>query len=118
MAKMKGRLVDRNRLVKKYSYVRAPKRLTYLGDRDMELEAVQASFSNESSKYVSFEFPFKDTNYQVSLTTRQTENESGNDASAAVTLSVDSGSKTENGFTILASAPFTGEVDVIVVAIS
>ena len=117
MAKMKGRLVDRNRLVKKYSYVRAPKRLPYLGDRDMELEAVQVSFSNESSKQVSFEFPFNDANYQVSLTSRQTESATGIDASAAVSLSVEQGSRTANGFTILASAPFTGEVDVIVVKI-
>ena len=116
MAKMKGRLVDRNRLAKKYSYVRAPKRLTYLGNRDMELEAVQVSFNNESSKRINFEFPFNDANYQVSLTSRQTASE-GVD-SAGVTLSVNSVDKNENGFTILASAPFTGEVDVLVVKIS
>ena len=116
MAKMKGRLVDRNRLVKKYSYVRAPKRLTYLGDRDMELEAVQVSFDNESEKQVNFEFPFSDENYQVSLTSRQTASES--DDSAAVTLSVEADSRTATGFTINASAPFTGEVDVLVVKIT
>ncbi len=116
MAKIKGRLVDRNRLVKKYSYVRAPKKLTYLGNRDMELEALQVSFNNESSKRVVFEFPFADNDYQVSLTSRQTVSESVD--SAAVTLSVDSADRTAHGITILASAPFTGEVDVLVVKIT
>ena len=116
MAKMKGRLVDRNRLVKKYSYVRAPKRLTYLGDRDMEMEAVQVDFNNQSSKYVNFEFPFSGPDYQVSLTSRQTAPET--DDSAAVTLSVEADSRTVNGFTINASAPFTGQVDVLVVKIT
>ncbi len=116
MAKMKGRLVDRNRLVKKYSYVRAPKRLTYLGDRDMEMEAVQVDFNNQSSQNVNFEFPFSGLDYQVSLTSRQTASET--DDSAAVTLSVEADSRTVNGFTINASAPFTGQVDVLVVKIT
>jgi hypothetical protein len=116
MAKVKGKLVDRNRLVKKYSYVRAPKNLSYIGDKNLEIEAVQVSFNNESRKEVKFEFPFKSTDYQVALTPRQTASESAD--SASVSLAVIASSITLTGFTISASAPFTGEVDVLIIKIS
>ena len=115
MARMKGRLFDRNRYNKKYSYVRAPKNYAYIGDKNLEIEVQQVTFNNESSKEISFEFAFADSNYQVSLTPRQP---SSSAESAAVNLSVDVHSRTATGFKILASAPFTGEVDVMVVKIN
>ena len=114
MAKMKGRLIDRHRLAKKYSYVRAPKRNVFIGDKDLQMEIIQVSFNNESSKSVTFEFPFTSSNYTVALTPRQTVLEAVD--SAAVNLYVQS--PTITGFTIGATAPFTGIVDVMVVKIS
>ena len=116
MAKMKGRLFDRNRYNKKYPYVRAPKRNAYIGNKDLEMEILQVNFANESSKEIKFEFPFTDANYQVALTPRQTASE--NEDSASVSLSVDPNGRSSAGFTIRASAPFTGQVDVMVVKIS
>lgn len=116
MAKMKGRLFDRSRYVKKYSYVRAPKNLSYIGRENLEIEAQRVSFSNQSSKECVFEIPFTGTDYHVTLTPRQTASE--NDDSASVSLSIDPNGRTNSGFTIRASAPFTGEVDVLVVRIS
>ena len=114
MAKMKGRLIDRHRLVKKYSYVRAPKKNAFIGDKDLQMEIIQVSFSNESSKIVNFEFPFLSANYTVAPTPRQTVGESVD--SAAVNLYVQS--PTAQGFTIGATSPFTGVVDVMVVEIT
>ncbi len=116
MARMKGRLFDRSRYVKKYSYVRAPKNLSYIGDKNLEMEAIRVSFNNESSKEVKFELPFNGIDYNVSLTTRQTASES--EDSASVSLSIDPNGRDESGFTIRASAPFTGQVDVLVVRMS
>ena len=113
MAKIKGRIVDRNRLSKKYSYVRAPKRLTYLGDRDLQIEVMIVAFNNESSKEVKFEFPFPTGNYSVSLTPRQTVPSTAD--SAAVNLYVTT--CTASHLTINATAPFTGEVDVLVIEV-
>lgn len=116
MAKMKGRLFDRNRLAKRYPYVRAPKRHAYLGDKNLEMEALRVTFNNESSKVITFEFPFIDTDYTVALSPRQTADSSAD--SAAVNLFVETASLGPNGFTIGATSPFTGEVDVMVVRIS
>ena len=110
---MKGRLFDRNRLAKRYPYVRAPKRDAYIGDKDLEMEAMRVTFNNESSKEVTFEHPFRDGNYTVALSPRQTTT-SGVD-SAAVNLFVETDSITATGFSIGATSPFTGEVDVMVV---
>jgi len=113
MAKIKGRIVDRNRLSKKYSYVRAPKRLTYLGNKDLHIEALQVVFNNESSKEIKFEFPFPSGNYSVSLTPRQTASETVD--SAAVNLYITD--PNANQVTINATAPFTGEVDVLIIEV-
>ena len=116
MARIKGRLVDRSRYVKRYSYVRAPKNLSYLGNQNLEIEALRVSFNGEISKNVVFEFPFKSTDYQVSLTVRQTVAESVD--SASVSLAIEHDSISTTGFQINASAAFTGDVDVLAVRIS
>ncbi len=114
MAKTKGRLFDRNRLVKRYPYVRSPKKNVFVGDKNIEMEVISVSFSNESSKEVKFEHPFLGTDYQVVLTPRQ----SSDADSASVNLTVDPNGRDQNGFTIRASAPFTGHAEVMVVRIS
>ena len=55
MAKVKGRVIDRNRFSKKYSLRRAPQRLTYQGDTDFSIELGSLTFSNESQKTFTFE---------------------------------------------------------------
>ena len=114
MARIKARTIDRNRFSKKYPFVRAPKRLTYMGDKDMEVEVFKVSFNNQSEKTVNFESQFPDDQYRVALSPR--DNTSSD--SANVTLSIDDAVSDRSKIKILASAPFTGEVDVIVIRIS
>ena len=116
MAKTRGRLFDRNRLVKRYPYVRAPKRNVFVGDKNVEIETIRVSFNGEITKNVVFEKPFKSNDYRVSLTARQTVAESVD--SAMVSLAIESASISTTGFTINASSAFTGEVDVLVIRLS
>ncbi len=114
MAKIKGRIIDRNRWAKKYPYVRIPKRPSYMGDKDMEMEVVTVTFTNETEKTVHFEKPFPNSNYNVALSARHTTDAD----SAQVNLYIDNSRSTASAVVIQASAPFTGAVDIIVVKIS
>lgn len=114
MAKIKSRIIDKNRYTKKYPIIRVPKRTSFLGDSDMELEILSISFTNESSKEASFEARQKDDNYRVLLSARDTTDSD----SAQVTLSVDDENSDRSKIRVLSSAPFTGIVDVIVIRIS
>tara|TARA_Y100000034_G_scaffold111419_1_gene144484 strand:- start:117 stop:464 length:348 start_codon:yes stop_codon:yes gene_type:complete len=114
MARIKSRTIDRNRYCKKYPFIKAPKRLTFVGDKDMVIEVLSVTFSNESSKTVSFEIPFADDQYRVALSPRDnTATDSAN-----VSLSVEDSVSDKSQIKILASAPFTGVVDVIAIRIS
>ncbi len=114
MAKIKARIIDRNRFTKKYPLVRAPKRLTYQGDANMELEVISVGFDNESEKDVYFESKYSDTNFRILVSPRDTtENDS-----AQVTLAVNDNMTSISGTRIEASAPFTGTADVIIIRIS
>ena len=113
--RLKGKIVDRNRISKRYPYIRAQKRNSYLGDKNLEIETATLTFSNEHEKDVVFEFEFLDANYTVALSTRQTVADTID--SAGVNIWVEDGTVTKSGFTIGASAAFTGEVDVVVVKI-
>ncbi len=114
MGKIRGKIIDRNRYSKRYPFVRAPKRFTYLGDANLSIELGTVSFDNESEKQFTFEASFPDTDYVVMATPRDTDN---NSASAQVSLMVD-GSTIDRSFVrIIASSPFTGEVDVIAIKV-
>ena len=80
----------------------------------MVVEIFNVTFSNESEKTASFEIPFEDDQYRVALSPRDT---TATD-SANVTLSVEDSTSDKYQIKILASAPFTGVVDVIVIRIS
>jgi hypothetical protein len=114
MAKIKGRIIDRNRWVKKYPYVRIPKRPTYMGDKDLEMEVLTVTFTNETERTVHFERPFPNSDYSVALSARHTTDSD----SAQVNLYIDNRQSTASVVVIKASAPFTGAVDIIVVKIS
>ena len=114
MSKIKARIIDRNRYGKKYPLVRAPKRLSYLGDANMELEVLTVSFNNEDSKDVYFENQYKDTNFRILLSPRDTTDGD----SAQVTLAVDNTLTDTSKARIESSAPFTGVVDVVVIRIT
>ena len=114
MAKIKGRIIDRNRFTKKYSFVDTPKRPTYIGDKNLEMEAVTVAFDNEAVKTVKFERDFPADDYAVALSSRQTDDSD----SAAVILYVDDSASDKSKVVIRATAPFTGEVDIIAVRIT
>ncbi len=113
MARLKGRSIDRNRMAKKYPFVRKPKRMGIYGDQDLIIELLSLTFSNESSKTGYYEIPYADTTYRVALSPRDTTSTD----SANVVLSVDNDQTDLEKVTVLSSAPFTGIVDVIIIRI-
>ena len=113
MGKLRGRIIDRNRYSKRYPFVRAPKRYTYLGDEYLAIELGTISFSNEVEKRFNFESPFANTEYVVLATARQDRNAD----SAQVSLMVDASSLDRSFVDILASSAFTGQVDVIAIKV-
>lgn len=109
MAKLVGRIRDRNRFTKKYSFVRAPKKLVLETEGTLEIELLTLSFNNQSSQTGTYEVPFEGSDFRVLLSPRDT---SASD-SANVSLSVDDSLSDQYQVTINASAPFTGIVDVV-----
>ena len=48
MGRYKGRSVDRNRYGKQYSFRRAPRRMSFVGDQNVIMEMGILTFSNET----------------------------------------------------------------------
>ena len=115
MAKLRSRAIDKNRFSKKYPLIRAKKVQSFVGDSEMEVEVFAAKFKNESEKTVFFEVPFTGSVDQLRILLSPRDTTSAD--SAMVTLAVDSDSSTLSQVKILASAPFTGIVDVVVLRI-
>jgi len=115
MAKVKGRIIDRNRYAKKYSLRRAPQRLTFIGDTDFSIELGSIKFNNESQKTFTFEAPFLNDNYSVMAMPRDTASNSA--GSADVSLYIDNATFSRNSVVIKASMAFTGVVDVIAIKV-
>ncbi len=114
MSKIKARTIDRNRFNKKYPLVRTPKRLSFVGDSDLQIEILTVNFSNEDSKEVNFESEYPDTDFRILLSPRDTTSSD----SAQVTLAIDSSQTNTAKAKIEASAPFTGIVDVVVIRVT
>ena len=115
MGKIRGRIVDRNRYSKRYPFIRAPKRYTYLGDDYLAIELGTLTFNDETQKQFNFEAPFSDTNYVVMATPRDTASNSV--GSAQVSLMVDGSTLDRSFVRIIASDNFTGQVDVIAIKV-
>jgi hypothetical protein len=115
MAKVKGRVIDRNRYTKKYSLRRAPQRLTYIGDTDLSVELGTLTFNNEEEKVFTFEAPFPNDNYTILAMPRDTASSSA--GSADVSIYIDNATFSRNSVTIKASMAFTGVVDVIAIKV-
>ena len=111
MANSRARLIDRNRFSKRYPFVRAPKRLTWQGEKQLSFELGSLEFNNESSKTFTFEAPFEDANYSVMATPKDTSG--SGDAMVNIYIS----SLSRNAVTITASAKFTGTVDIFAVRV-
>ena len=109
MAKLVGRIRDRNRFTKKYSFVRAPKKLVLETEGTLEIELLTLTFNNQSSQTGTYEIPFEDTGFRVLISPRDTSSTD----SANVSLSVDDNLSDQYQVTVNASAPFTGVVDVV-----
>ena len=112
MARITGKLRDRNRFTKKYPFVRAPKREILESTGTIILEFLSLEFSNEDTKTGDYETPFTDSDFRVLLSPRDTTAED----SANVSLVVDNVSNTTT-VKVNASAPFTGIVDVIAIKV-
>jgi len=109
MGSLRAKLVDRNRYGKRYPVIRAPKRMTYLGDEFLAIEVGSITFSNTDTGTLTYEVSFPDANYQVVAIAR----ESGSTDNANVNIFIDSASTTSQKVTVKASAPFSGIVDII-----
>ena len=112
MARITGKLRDRNRFTKKYPFVRAPKREVLESTGTIIMEFITLEFSNEDTKTGDYETPFTDLHFRVLLSPRDTTAED----SANVSLVVDSSSSAST-VRVNASAPFTGVVDVIAIKV-
>jgi len=115
MAKARAKLIDRNRYQKKYPFVRAPKRLTWQGDKQLSFELGSVEFNEEFQKTFTFEAPFEDANISIMAMPRDT---AGSGGSADVNLYVPNGGISRNSVTIVASARFSGTVDIFAVRIA
>ncbi len=113
MAKIRGKIVDRNRYGKRYPFIRSPKRLSYLGDADLSIELGTLSFTNESEKIFYFEVKFANADYVVVAMPRQTASQE----SSQVSLMVDTATQDRAFVKILASDVFTGDVDVMAIKV-
>jgi len=113
MGRLKGKSFDRNRMAKKYPFVKAEPRSTFVGDQDLIMEMGTVKFNNESEKYFVFEIPFKDDSYNIMLVVRDT----GSGESAHVNIYVDNTNSDTEKIKIISSAKFTGLVDVVAVKV-
>lgn len=111
MGTLRGQLIDRNRLSKRYPLVRAPVRLTYIGDSDLAIEVGSIYFDNAESGVLTFDAKFIDTSYQIVATTREYGSAEAPNVNIYVT------NKTQSSVQLNASAPFTGYVDVFAVRV-
>tara|TARA_Y100000310_G_scaffold297699_1_gene330930 strand:- start:146 stop:493 length:348 start_codon:yes stop_codon:yes gene_type:complete len=114
MGKLRARIIDRNRYSKRYPFIRGPKRYSYMGDADLSIELGTLTFTGEKEKKFVFEANFPDTNYVVMATPRDT---GGTNVDAQVSLMVDSSTLDRSFVTIIASAKFTGQVDVLAIRV-
>jgi hypothetical protein len=113
MAKIRGKMIDRNRYGKRYPFIRSTKRFSYLGDSDLAIELGTIVFNGESEKIFYFEEKFGDTSYVVMAMARDTID--GN--SAQVSLMVDGTTLNRSYVKIVASEIFTGKVDVLAIKV-
>ncbi len=113
MGRYKAKQVDKNRLCKRYPFIRAPKRMVFQSTTVMALELGKIIFQNASVGTLVFEVPFDSTDYNVLAVPRDTTAED----SAQVNIYVDKANSSRFEVTVRSSAPFTGEVDVIAIRI-
>lgn len=111
MPSLRVRLIDRNRYAKRYPFVKAPSRYTYIGDNDFSVEIGSIYFNNSDSGTLNFDAPFSDTSYQIVAIARQSGSEPAN-------VNVFVIQKSQSSVTIQSSSIFTGYVDVFAVRIA
>ena len=112
MAKLRAKLIDRNRYSKQYPFVRGPKRYAYLGDENLAIELGTLSFNDESEQTLAFDIAFTDTDYTVVAMPRST-----GASSTHISFMADGSTLTAASVKILASARFTGQVDVLAIKV-
>jgi len=113
MGSLRAKLIDRNRYSKRYPLIRAPKRISYLGDQNMSIEVGSITFTNAESGTLTFELPFTDTSFQILASAR----DSGDSGGVDVNIWVDNATTTASSVTVKSSAIWTGVVDIFAVKI-
>jgi len=113
MAKIRGKMIDRNRYGKRYPFIRSPKRFSYLGDSNLAIELGTIVFNGESEKIFYFEEKFSDANYVVMAMARDTTDGD----SAQVSLMVDGTTLNRSYVKILASEIYTGKADILAIKV-
>jgi len=113
MSRLNSKLIDRNRYNKKYPFVRAPKRFTYYGDGDLNMEAGTIYFDGQTNGYYDFEVPFSDSDYNVTLTARDL----GGGVPSGLSFYVDNNKSTSSRLWVSTSQPFEGSIDFLAIKI-
>ena len=111
MGTLRGKLIDRNRYSKRYPLIRAPKRLSYLGDADLEIEVGTIYFDATDVGTLTYDAQFVDTSYQIAASVRDSGDEGGVDVNIYISA------KAQNSVTVRSSAVFTGYVDIFAVRV-
>ncbi len=107
MASLRGKIIDRNRYVKNYPFVKAPKRTTHIGDEYLAIEVGSITFTNTDSGTLTFDAQLgTDDNYQI---VAQAVDTGADNANVVLYISA----ADQNSVTVKSSAPFTGRVDII-----
>jgi len=111
MPSLKGKLIDRNRFSKRYPLIRAPKRMTYMGDTDLAMEVGSITFTDADEGTLTYEVRLPDSDYQVVALARSSETEGGD-------VNVWVSAVTDTYVTVNTSAKFTGYIDILAVKVS
>jgi tRNA(His) 5'-end guanylyltransferase len=106
MSSLRAKIIDRNRYVKNYPFVKSPKRTTYIGDEYLAIEVGSITFTNTDSGTLTFDAPFGDDAYQI---VAQAVDTGADNANVVLYIS----SADQNSVTVKSSSPFTGRVDII-----
>ena len=109
MSSLRAKIIDRNRYVKNYPFIKSPKRTTYIGDEYLAIEVGSITFDDTDSGTLTFDAQLgTDDNYQI---VAQAVDTGADNANVVLYIS----NADQNGVTVRSSSPFTGRVDIIAV---
>lgn len=114
MQRLSSKTIDRNRFNKKYPFVRAPKRLTYVGQGDLNMEYGTIYFDGGTEGYHNFQVPFPGNDYNITISAVAPVGET---LPEGLTFQVDSARSNSETLWITSNMPFEGMVNFLAVKI-